>query len=398
MNRRALHICLVLAVGIAGTGLWKVVDARASAGSPVNYLTTWSPKAAADYLDRREVWWQQWPAAKIDHGTICVSCHTVVPYAMARHLLSGEMHEDAMPAPQKILMENVEKRVTNWSEMVPFYSDAAYGLGKTAESHATEAVANAVILASFDTQQGHLRPITRTAFDEAWALQEETGENAGGWKWQDFHLAPWESAESGYQGATLLMLAIENAPDGYASEPQIRGHLERLRQYLHNHYAAQPLMNQLYVLWLSTKVSSLLTSAEQKSLLDAVQSHQQSDGGWSLFSLDPRSGMESDQWKRLKGQLKEQISEIVKPLESDGYATGLVAVVLEESGTSRQDPELRRALEWLDRHQGSDGSWRAYSLNEKRDPESDIGRFMSDAATAYSTMALENGRPQPAGK
>jgi hypothetical protein len=108
--------------------------------------------------------------------------------------------------------------------------------------------------------------------------------------------------------------------------------------------------------------------------------------------------MENDQWKRLEGQLKEQLREIVKPLDSDGYATGLVALVLEESGADRQDQELRRALDWLDRHQRSDGSWQAYSLNEKRDPQSDIGRFMSDAATAYAAMALDNGRLHPAGK
>ena len=82
-------------------------------------------------------------------------------------------------------------------------------------------------------------------------LQEAAGEDAGGWKWQDFGLAPWESASSGYQGATWLMLAVENAPDGYAKEPQVQEHLERLRQYLRRHYVDQPLVNQLYVLWLS---------------------------------------------------------------------------------------------------------------------------------------------------
>jgi squalene-hopene/tetraprenyl-beta-curcumene cyclase len=398
MKRRALYISMVLAVCVAGTTLWKVADARASAVSPINYLSNWSPKAAAEYLDKREIWWQEWPAAKMDHGTICVSCHTVVPYAMTRYSLGVELKETALPEPQKILMENVEKRVRDWSEMVPYYSDADYGPGKTAESHATEAVLNAVILASFDTQHGHLRPITRTAFDEAWALQETSGENAGGWKWQDFHLAPWESAESSYQGAALLLLEIENTPDGYADEPQVQGHLQRLQEYLRKHYATQPLVNQLYILWLSPKIPSLLTAAERETLLAAVRSHQQSDGGWSLFSVDPRSGMEIDQWKRLKGQIKEGLGEIVKPLQSDGYATGLVAVALEESGTDRRDQEVRRALEWLQRHQASDGSWRSYSLNEQRDPQSDIGRFMSDAATAYATIALENERPKLAAK
>ncbi len=292
-----------------------------------------------------------------------------------------------MPAPEKILIDNVEKRVNNWSEMVPFYSDAVDGPGKTAESHSTEAVLNAVILASYDAQNGHLRPITRTALDEAWALQEKAGESAGGWRWQNFQLAPWESGESAYQGAALLMLAVENAPDGYAREPQIQEYLEGLREYLRKHYAAQPLVNQLYVLWLSPKVPGLLIEDERKMLLDALQSHQLSDGGWSLTSLDPQRRLESDQWTRLK----EQLVDLTKPVESDGYATALVVLVLEESGTSRQDNMLKHGLEWLEQHQGNDGSWRSFSLNARRDPQSDIGRFMSDAATAYAVMALENG-------
>ena len=398
MRRRALYFCLVLLVCVAGTGLWRASNARATVSSKVRYLASWNPQAAANYLDRREVWWQSWPAARIDHGTICVSCHTVVPYAMMRSQLGQELHEAEMPAPERILMGNVEERAGHWSEMVPFYSDAADGPGKTAQSHATEAVLNAVILAGYDAQHGHLRPITRTAFEEAWALQEESGENAGGWKWEDFHLAPFEYAESGYQGAALLMMAVENAPDGYAGEPQVLPHMERLRQYLRGHYSAQPLMNQLYILWLSRKEATLLTASERETLLNAVQSRQRSDGGWSLSSLDPRSRLENYQWKRLEQQLKQRLLDMVKPEESDGYATGLVVLALEESGSNVQDGTVSRGLEWLRSHQANDGSWRTLSLNGNTDPETNIGRFMSDAATAYAVMALQSSTSQSAGK
>jgi squalene-hopene/tetraprenyl-beta-curcumene cyclase len=395
MRRGAFCLCLLLAVCLVGIALWKATSVRAAAGtSPATYLTSWSPRKAADYLDRREVWWQDWPVARMDHGTVCISCHTVVPYAMIRPALRRELHEAEMPAPEKILRDSVEKRVGYWSEMVPFYSDAADGPGKTAESHATEAVLNAVILTSYDAQHGHLRPLAQTALDEAWALQEQSGENAGGWKWQNFHLSPWESVESGYQGAALLMLEVENAPDGYAGKPEVREHLELLRKYLRKHYPAQPLVNQLYILWLSPEVPGLLTAAERKTLIEAVQSQQQTDGGWSLFSLDPKSKLENNQWKRLK----EQFIEVTQPVESDGYATALVVLALEESGASPQDSTVKRGLEWLERHQRNDGSWQASSINERRDPQSDIGQFMSDAATAYAVMALENGRWQQAGK
>ncbi len=55
-------------------------------------------------------WWQEWPQFQKDHGTICISCHTVVPYAMARPALRQEF-ETGMAAPEKIVMDSVEKRV-----------------------------------------------------------------------------------------------------------------------------------------------------------------------------------------------------------------------------------------------------------------------------------------------
>ncbi|HEY6375458.1 MAG TPA: hypothetical protein VIX90_08025 [Edaphobacter sp.] len=380
MRRSVLCSYLLLAGSVAGIGLWRATPVRgasktASETSPAH----WSQQAAASYLDSREVWWQQWPRAQKDHGTICISCHTNVPYAMARPALRRQLSETGMAAPEKIMMDSVEKRVSNWSEMIPFYSDKVHGPGKTAEAHATEAVLNAVILASYDARQGHLRPITRTAFDEAWALQEQTGEKAGGWKWQDFHLGPWEAGESGYQGAALLMLELGNAPDRYAHEPAVREHADHLRDYLRRQYATQPLMSQLYILWASPKVHGLLTRAERKALLQTLQNLQQTDGGWRLYAMDK----------------KPRLDQSPEPMESDGMATALVVLAMEESGTSHRDATLKRGVEWLQQHQQKDGDWRATSLNKQRDPQSDASRFMSDAATGYAVLALEKAGRSP---
>ena len=157
-------------------------------------------------------------------------------------------------------------------------------------------------------------------------------------------------------------------------------------------------MNQLYILWLSRKEATLLPASERETLLKAVQSRQRSDGGWTLSSLDPTSRMESEPWKRLEQQFKEELMATVKPAESDGFATGLVVLTLEESGTNPQDGTLRRGLDWLQRHQENDGSWKTLSLNGNSDPQTNVGRFMSDAATAYAVMALENSDAQLARK
>jgi squalene-hopene/tetraprenyl-beta-curcumene cyclase len=374
MKNRSVGMFLLLGASLAAIGLWEGMSAY---GVSPNSSESWSRQTAAHYLDEREVWWEDWRPAKRDHGTVCISCHTNVPYAMVMPVLRQEMGQSGNSAPGKVMLDGVEKRVSHWTEMAPFYSDAKDGHDTLAESsHATEAVLNAVMLASIDASQGHLRPITRTAFDQAWALQEQTGDLAGGWKWQDFDLGPWESSESGYQGAALLMITTLNAPDGYAKEPEVHIHLDRLRKYLVQKYATQPLLNQLYVLWASHHESGLLTSADRQALLEAIRNHQEKDGGWRTSALDKR----------------ERLDDSPEPTESDGYATGLVVLAMKESGISGEQQTLQRGLSWLRDHQQRDGSWHAESINKKRSSRNDASLFMTDAATAYAVLALERAK------
>ncbi len=328
------------------------------------------------YLDAREAWWQKWPRAQKDQATTCVSCHTQLPYALVRPMLGRELGETATPAAEQAMWASVEKRVTQWPEMVPFYSDAKSGPGKTAEAHATEAVMNAVMLASYDTAAGHLRPVTRTAFQNLWALQQTTGELAGGWLWLNFHLGPWEAEEAGYQGAALVMAAAANAPDGFAREPETRQHLDRLKAYLRRGYSVQPRVNQLYVLWASGREPGLLLPAERAALIEHLAQEEEPDGGWRTAVLDKR--------KRTDGS--------AAPTASDGYATGLVVLAIEESGESIHDRMLQRGMQWLEAHQQPNGAWVAASINKQRDPASDAAPFMTDAATAYAALALERRR------
>ena len=236
---------------------------------------------------------------------------------------------------------------------------------------------NAVILAAYDARQGHIRPITRTAFDEAWALQLTSGENAGGWQWQDFHLGPWESTQSAYQGAALLLYEAGNAPDHFATEPPNRPHIEQLRDYLRRQYAAQPLMNQLYVLWASNKVPGLLTKEERQALLAKLLTSQQTDGGWRLSSLT--------NWKR--------VDESAVPTETDGFATSLAVLVMEESGISHHDPSLQRGLAWINQNQQRDGNWSAASMNKQRDPSIGCGPFHERCRDRLRSPRAGEGSP-----
>ena len=67
-------------------------------------------------------------------------------------------------------------------------------------------------------------------------------------------------------------------------------------------------------------------------------------------------------------------------------------LALEDAGAGRHDPALARGLAWLAANQQPDGTWSAASINKLRDPKTDAAPFMTDAATAYAVLALQNAR------
>jgi len=339
--------------------------------------SVWDPKAAAAYLDRRMEWWAGWQNSARDHDTFCVSCHTAVPYALARSTLRSALAETA-PAPQeRQLLEDVRRRVRLWDETSPFYPDQYVAPGKSAESRGTESVLSALILAWDDTRTGRLSADTATAFEHMWAEQHATGNNPGAWAWLDFNLAPWEDADAQYYGAALAALAAGVAPENYHSRPQIQGQLQMLRAYLARNYAAQSLHNRLIVLWASTRLPGLLDASERQILIAEVLRAQNPDGGWSLSTLITKSS-----------------ERLLRDPDSDGYATGLVTLLLKQTAMPGGAPEVHRGLTWLVHNQGGlsihrgEEFWVARSLNKRRIPWSNVGRFMSDAATAYAVLAL----------
>ena len=176
-----------------------------------------------------------------------------------------------------------------------------------------------------------LSPDARLALENMWGEQLKTGEARGAWSWLQFHNSPWEG-DSQYYGATLAAIAVGSAPGNYQSAPEIQDNMKLLREYLDPRARiANPDRPRDAALGLN-KASRPADAAQQKAIIDEALSKQQADGGFSLSSF-------VGSWKRHDGT----------PLEtrSDGYATGVVTLALQQAGMKRDQPQLKRGLDWL---------------------------------------------------
>jgi squalene-hopene/tetraprenyl-beta-curcumene cyclase len=209
-----------------------------------------------------------------------------------------------------------------------------------------------------------------------WLEQQTTGEKKGAWLWLRFANEPWEADDSGFYGATLAAIAVGTAPGNYRAKLEIQNNLKLLGEYLNRECAAQTNINRAVLLWASAKVPGLLESEKQKAIITELLDKQQPDGGWSLSAL-------SGDWKRHDGTPQEA--------KSDGYATGLITLVLQQTGIPRENAQENKALAWLTANQSKTaGNWPSSSLNNNKEhhlsPETAL--FMNDAATAYAVLAL----------
>jgi squalene-hopene/tetraprenyl-beta-curcumene cyclase len=334
--------------------------------------TTWNPAAAGRYLDERAKVW--FASAK------CVSCHTGLPFALARPALRQHVDSKTSSEPQARLLAQVRRRVANWDKL----DTAAFGLYYDAndvlkkQSWGTEAVFNAAILALDDRYQGRSSPsaATRRAFTHLWQTQVQTGPNKGSWAWLDFGEAPWGNAEARYFGAAMAAVAVGTAPGYYkhGADAASDAGVNLLRGYLKHHFPKENLHNQVWGLWAAAKLDGVLTKAERQRLIRRLLDGQRADGGWSLPSLGA--------WVRN--------DRTAQDTGSDGYATALVLHVLQTAGVPKDNVQIARGLTWLRRNQTATGAWRSVSLVKKRDPATHTGKFMSDAATAFAVLALSH--------
>jgi squalene-hopene/tetraprenyl-beta-curcumene cyclase len=378
------------------TGILLTAMAAGATAQQINTRATpdgqldWDRKAAAQYLDERiDLWFVN--ATKLKTGqsqTSCISCHTVVPYLLARPVLRKAM-QVADPTPQEAkLLGEITQRVDTYPDHQAL-SDAKHD-----PSGGTEPVLNALILAREDSyaKRKQLSVPARKAFQQLWEKQRPDG----AWDWMDFAEEPQESGDGQYYGAALAALAVGTAPGLIGdSESETAIYVDRLRAYLNGKYGVQNLHNRAWVLLASTRLAGLLSREQRDGLIRELQAKQNSDGGWSLYGLGPW------RWSKTTPPFAPPGKTDVSLLEqSDGYATGLVAYVLRETGMPSADPTLKKATEWLIANQkevqiGSQvwKTWRTHSLNHDRENGGAHGEpwrrmMMSDVATAFAVLAL----------
>ena len=356
--------------------------------APAKISTSLDLGAAGRYLDGREAWWMQWVGSSRDHGTFCVSCHTALPYALSRPALRFAKGDPNLSPNERLLIDDVIKRVRLWKETKPYYSEEGYDR-KTPESRGTESVLNALVLANYDTEQGHISEDAHQAFENMWNEQLTTGDLKGSWSWLQFDQEPWEAKDSVYYGACLAAIATGMAPEHYSASPEIQHNLAMLRGYLRDHAASQSTINRIFLLWASTKLPDLLTRAEQNAIIGEALDRQQNDGGWRLASI-------TWSWRgwSTKTLVKMWLSEDGTPLrgKSDSVATGLTAYVLQEAGIRFDNAQLQKAILWLRHSQTPEGDWPANSVNKRTHLSSNTRLFMNDAGTAFAVLALTSSQ------
>lgn len=329
----------------------------------------WNPRLAAQFLDSRQKAWFAWPPAN-KSGVSCMSCHTGLPYLLARPALRRTLGEHVPTLYEAVLIDGVRATVIK--------TNGAYLFGDSKglladQEFGSQAILSALVLAMDDAPHLRLSPEGESAFERLWTLQLRTGENKGAWNWSDFDLDPWETPHATFYGAALAAVATGVAPADYQNRPQIQENVTILQNYLYSTQKAQPLHYRLTLLWAAAKLHGLLPERDRQAILDEVWAKQQADGGWSIESLGP--------WKSR--------ANAPPAYGSNSYATGLVAFTLQQAGIQSSDWRLARALIWLKAHQDrQSGAWAAESMNHLHDAGSMPALFMQDAATGYAGAAL----------
>lgn len=293
-----------------------------------------SLEKAVGFLDSAALQWQK--------QRQCFTCHTNYAHLYARPSVSADA--PAAKEVRKFAEELIQKR---WADKGPRWD--------------AEVVATAAALAFNDAATtGKLHPLTRQALDRMWTLQREDG----GFTWIKCDWPPMESDD--HYGATLVAIAVGNAPEGYAQTAAAVKGMERLKHYLKEN-PGPTLHHRAMVLWGASKMKGLLSQDEKQKIVEKLRDLQKPDGGWALASLGD--------WKRADDS--PQDTE-----HSDGYGTGFVVYVLRQSGVPASDLRIQKGIGWLKANQRESGRWFTRSLHK------DSKHFITHAGSAFAVMAI----------
>ena len=315
------HVCLLSIVQVILACVAWAAGWRGGKDAPGQ----WNKAAAVGYLDRRGAEWFKFGGARRGQGastTSCVSCHTLLPYALARPVLR-RMSGDKTPTEYETkALDQVKSRVTNWDRLDTEAFQLFYDFddAKKKQSRGTEAVLCALVLSLDDQFEGRREPsaVAKKALSILWATQITEGKDNGSWDWLNFGLEPWEADGGRYMGAALAAIAVGTAREnGYSiAEGDTKERLGWLRDYLRKNHASQNVHNRVWLLWASAKMDGLLTREQTDQIVAQVLAKQLPEGGWSLGSLGKFAR------KDVKNNEKTP----------DGYATGLILHVLQVAG------------------------------------------------------------------
>lgn len=304
------------------------------------------------YVDARAATWITTPFSFVhsDDHTCTLSCHTTVPYVMARAEMPPALQRQEGPAALASIRARLEDRIGRWDQIAPYYDF------NKIQSRVTEGVTNAVaeLLLARGGQPG---PMLDRALENVFELQLA----AGDFDWMDESLAPFENRRAHYWGAALLAFALGDLDDPRAT---------KLRNYLKTQYASQNLHARAMAVRASGKAAGILTAAEVRDFRAELLGKQRSDGSWATSDLGPFTS-------------RARATEVGG---GDGYATGLAVLTLLDSGSVATEAPLVRAKTWLLANQEVSGAWLMKSLNQPTDAFNNL--IISDAATAYALMAL----------
>ena len=300
-----------------------------------------SAENAARYLDRAALTWQKTKK--------CATCHTNMPYLMARPAL-GKAAEDSGEV-RAFFETYVTER---WAKRMPNQNQGFWPI----------VVATGLVFNDLQTT-GKLSDHARRTLDIMWTVQREDG----GWRWPDCDYAPMEIDD--HYGVTLAALTVGVAPDGYAETEAAKTGLTNVLRFFEND-PPKSLHHRAMLAWCSKRVDGIATANERAATLAELLALQLPDGGWST------AGFLTD-WKGLE----RNDGEPLDTQTSDAYGTGVVIVIARELGVTAEDERLQRGVAWLLENQRESGKWFT------RSPVNEARNLISNTGSALAVLALQ---------